>query len=821
MKKKLMKFFNIKNTKSFILATVMVVGIFIATVVLLFGLFVIISSPDFKTEKLYHKESTTIYALDGSELAKIGKSNLSPITYDELPEVLIDAIIATEDSRFFQHNGLDAARFTKAAFGQVVGSSSGGASTITMQVIKNTYTGDVAKGLKGIIRKFTDIYMAIFKLENNYTKEEIIEFYFNSQWLGYDGNVNYSAITGVEQASKYYFDKSVKDLSLPEASLLAGMFQNPVAYNPYRFPDKAKTRQKTVLNLMVRHGYISNEERDDVLSIEISSLLREHGNVANDIPQAAIDYILLEAEKLTGENPYTTPMEIYSTIVSSKQKVLTDLENGVNYEIPESRGDLQFGIAVTSVEDGSIVALSGGRDYQAKGTNRALIKRQPGSTAKPFMDYAPYFEYLNGSTYDMVLDEPIEYSTGGSVRNWDNKYQGLLTTKQALAVSRNTTALRTFQKVAAVDKTYIEDFVKGLGINYGSALYESASIGGFDGTSPLDLSAAFAAFGREGYYIKPYSIKEVIVLETDKKYTHKYKKERVMSAETAYMITDILMHSATIFNPEVKYPTSQVAGKSGTTTIDEQAKKALGLPNSTTMDSWNVSYTAKHSTALWIGYDKLSKEYYMTSPVINPIKRILSREIAHVNDKNVKFKVPSGIVKKEVELETFPAQLPSPFTPENMIGKEYFKKGTEPVEVSSRYSQLKNPTNFKSSVENKTITLSWEKIANPNHIDTDYLINHFNTYYEDFASKYYEQRLEYNAKSIGTIAYDIYVIKNGVEEFLVRTPNNTYTHSVNINGDYEFIIKTSYSIFKENQSSGVKTTAQVGNIEPPAEEEIE
>ena len=166
-----------------------------------------------------------------------------------------------------------------------------------MQVIKNTYTGKEAHGIKGIIRKFTDIYMAVFKLESTSTKEEIIEFYFNSQWLGNDGNLNYSGIYGVEQASQYYFGKSVNDLNLSESAMLVGMFQNPTAYNPYSFPEKCQKRRSTVLKLMLKHGYISKEEKEIADSIDVRSMLKPKATNNKNPYQAFIDYVIDDVEQ--------------------------------------------------------------------------------------------------------------------------------------------------------------------------------------------------------------------------------------------------------------------------------------------------------------------------------------------------------------------------------------------------------------------------------------------------------------------------------------------------------------------------------------------
>ena len=337
-----------KFKKTLILSIIAVLGIIFLTMILAFALYIIISSPNFDKNLLYKKESTVLYDKDGNEFARIGTENRVLVKYEQLPQVLIDSIVATEDSRFFQHNGFDAARFLKASVGQILGNNdAGGASTLTMQVIKNTYTSSTDHGIKGIVRKFTDIYMAVFKLESAYTKEEIIEFYVNSQWLGYDGDLNYTGIFGVEQASQYYFGKSVTDLNLVEAALIAGLFQNPTYYNPYTQPERAEKRRNTVLNLMVRHGYITKEEADEAKSISVASMLvKRDTDKVNDY-QAFIDYVLKDVEENTGINPYKTPVEIYTTLDRSIQGTLTSLEKGELYSFPND--SVQFGMAITSV----------------------------------------------------------------------------------------------------------------------------------------------------------------------------------------------------------------------------------------------------------------------------------------------------------------------------------------------------------------------------------------------------------------------------------------------------------------------------------------
>lgn len=803
-----------KFKKTIILSIIAFLGIIFLTLVLAFALYIIISSPNFDKNLLYKKESTVLYDKDGNEFARIGSENRVLVKYEQLPQVLVDSIIATEDSRFFQHNGFDAARFLKASVGQVMGKNdAGGASTLTMQVIKNTYTSSTDHGIKGIVRKFTDIYMAVFKLESAYTKEEIIEFYVNSQWLGYDGDLNYSGIFGVEQASQYYFGKSVTDINLVEAALLAGLFQNPTYYNPYKYPERAESRRNTVLNLLRRHGYITEEEAEAAKTIKVESMLVKRDAEKVNEYQAFIDYVIKDVEDKTGINAYKTPVEIYTTLDRSIQSTLTSLEKGELFNFPNDT--VQFGMAITSVKDGSVVALSGGREYKAKGLNRATdIKRQPGSTAKILFDYGPYFEYLNGSTYSMWLDESYTYSSGKKINNFDRGYKGLITTRRALVGSRNIPALKAFQ---AVSKDHMEDlrnFVHGLGINYGNeGPYESASIGSFDGVNPLQMSAAYAAFGRGGYYIEPYSYTKIVDPETEKIYEYKYTKEKVMSDSTAYMITSILVTAGNEnVGGNINISGTDVAAKGGTTTVDAAKRKEIGLPDTVTPDHWNVTYTPSYSIALWYGYDKLTKERYLTSTNGGKARRSIMAAVAKkVYPKNEKFKKPSSVVSAKVELQTFPAQSPSSCTPSELVTTELFKKGTEPSETSNRFSQLENPTGVAATANDQIITIKWNEIKTPDAINPTYLQEHFNKYYDNHAAAYYEKRVSYNNSTFGTLGYQV-SLKNtdGSETTLGFTNGTSYTYTASgQQSDYTFIVRSSYSNFKCNMSSGQTVNVKV------------
>ncbi|MCI8575786.1 MAG: hypothetical protein HFI09_04885 [Bacilli bacterium] len=809
-KKKRKKKQNKGKVLNFILTSLMVLGIGIASCVLAFGLYIIFTAPDFDSDKLYNKEATVLYDRNGVELTRYGAENRVLISYNDLPQVFVDALVAVEDSRYFQHNGFDAARFLKASFGQAMGNSgAGGASTLTMQLVKNTYTSSEASGIRGIIRKFTDIYMAVFKLEKKYTKEEILEFYVNSQEFG-SGGTNFEHINGVEQASQTYFGKSVSDLNLSEASLLVGLFNNPYLYNPYRNPEGCTNRRNVVLSLMERHGYISSEQKEEAMQIPIQSLLKEQKSSTSINPyQPFIQYVIDEVKDRTGLDPYVVPMAIYTTLDTNIQNVVNDVQNGVTYKFKDDKD--QVGIAVTSVSDGSILALGAGRNYVAKGINRALLKKQPGSTAKPIFDYGPLIEYNNVSTAHQFFDEPYTYSDGKTkINNWDGKYWGLSDLRRVLIDSRNIPAVQAFQQV---EKDKITEFVHNLGIDYGDTLYESIAIGGLEVMSPLEASAAYSAFARGGYYIEPYSYSKIVYLETGKEEEYKYEKKRAMSEETAYLITNILVEggsSAYNVGGRMRVSNSDIAAKGGTTNITNSIASQYGWPSYATPDHWNVTYSTDYCIALWYGYDKKENGYYLTSNIGTAARKGMMEQIANkIYQPNKRFTRPDGIVEVTVEKETIPLQLASEFTPGEYKMTALYKKGTEPTEISTRFATLDAPTGGKALVKDQQIEISWNAIATPAAIDASSLTTYFNENYGQWAEKYYGQRIGYNNSSIGTIGYQVYLENNGNLQSLGYTNNNYFKWNAPTSGNYTFVVKSAYSIFKNNMSNGLTIKASV------------
>jgi penicillin-binding protein 1A len=776
---------------SAIFITVLTSGIIMILCGVAFMGYIVVSAPKFDKQKLLYKEASVLYDINGKEVDRMGTEMRDKVTYDEIPQVFVDAIIATEDSRFFEHNGFDLPRFLKASAGQVLGNSSaGGASTISMQVIKNNFTNTN----RSITRKFTDIYMAVFKLEKTYTKEQILEFYVNDIHLGVNNSF------GISETSRNLFGKEIGNINLSQAALLAGMFQAPNAYNPYNHPEQAAARRHTVLYLMNLHGYITKEQMKIADSMPISSIIVPQ-NGSGKPYQNYIDYVASEVEEKTGYDPMEVPMKIYTNLNTSKQDYVNSVLNGTNFKWENDA--VQAGIAVVDVNTGAILALGGGRGEHtgAKTVNLATdIKRQVGSTAKPLFDYGPGMEFNNWSTYTPFVDDVYSYTNGPEIHNWDNKYKGMLTLRYALGQSRNIPALKAFQQV---DNKKIISFVESLGITpeiESGRIHEAHAIGGFNGASPLQLAAAYAAFANGGYYIKPYSINKVELIDTGDVMTYKPEKTKVMSDSTAYMITNVLKYAVDNKFVSGRINGVEVAAKSGTSNFDEATKRDKNLASNAINDLWYAGYSPDIAISMWYGYEKISSEHYSRSPSSSMQRdKLFSALATGLFDKTGHtFNIPNSVVQVKVEEGTIPAMLPSANTPSSMITTEYFKKGAEPTETSPRFNRLSNVTGLDVTKDGTNAKLSWNVVSAPNMITEEYL----NTIYAQ-KDKYINIYNSENASILGTLGYNVYLKNNdGSLKFLGWTSNTSYIHTPTNSGTLTYVVKTCYSIFKSSESTG-------------------
>ncbi len=782
---------KVSKKKKMILNILIICVIAFASLMAVFFAYIIVKAPKFDPNNLKFTQMSELYDTEGNIITKMGNENRTEISYDDLPEVLIDAIIATEDSKFFQHNGFDLARFMKASMYQLVGKNGGGASTLTMQIAKNNYTSTESKGFEGITRKFTDIYLSIFKIERKYTKKEILEFYVNDSYLG-------NGAYGVEQASLNYFGKSVSELNLAEASFIAGLFQSPTYYNPYNYPERAEGRRKTVLYLMQRHGYITEEEKEIAENSPITSYIKKTQTSGTYSEyQGYIDTVVEELENEYDLNPYTTPLKIYTAMNRSKQDFVNKVMNGEAWKWENENA--QAGVVMTDSASGEVLAVGAGRNKNSERSYNyaTMTNRQIGSTAKPIFDYGPAVEYLGWGTVNYIDDTPTTYSDGTKISNSDGGYKGRLPLYQALGLSRNVTALKTFQQVskeAGNDK--ILKFASSLGItpevDKNGKIHEAHSIGSFTGStkkeesrnSPMTMAGAYQAFSNGGYYIKPHTIKKFVYKDTDEVVETKSAKTRVMNDSTAYIINYSLNWSATegLAKSAAGISGVQTAAKTGTSNFDEATRKRYRLSNKAVNDLWVCGYTPKQTITFWYGYDSITKGHSTTSSWSTRDK--FYRNLAeNLFDKDgSSFARPSSIEEVSVVRNSIPLKKA---LYGGVVG--YFRKGTGPDETGTeQVEQLPSVSGVTSSISGNTVHLKWNGISA-----------------EDMVNLNFDD-------SYGTLGYDIYVKdgSGGSEVYVGTTTSTSYTHTTSYSNPV-YVIYTAYSNYKTNRSKGVEHKVSV------------
>ncbi len=790
-----------KKKGKIILLVILCIFLAIMVAGIAFLTYIVITAPKFDPDNLYTKEASTLYDSNGESFARLGSEMREKIEYDDMSEELVNAIVATEDSRFFQHNGFDLPRFVKASFGQLLGQNAGGASTLTMQVSKNQFTSTESSGFEGIKRKFTDIYLSIFQIERNYTKEEILEFYANSNYLG-------SGAYGVEQAAETYFNKSAKELNLSEAAMIAGMFQSPVSYDPNINPDKTEERRLLVLSLMKRHGYITDEEYKiaEKMTVDKIVIKGQSAHSSYEEYQGFIDTVAVEVEEKTGYDPYSYSMKIYTTMDREKQDNLTKIMTGETYTWENDKVDA--GVVALDNNTGEILAVGAGRNSSgAKSFNNAtMMKKQIGSTAKPLYDYGPAIEYNDWNTYHPIIDNEYTYSDGTEINNWDGRYKGIITIREALVDSRNIPALKTFQ---SVKNSQIREFVEGLGLSPEVAsngkLHEAHAIGGYTGESPLTVAGAYAAFANEGEYIEPHSFTKVVFDADGSTYENEIEKNQVMSEETAYMVYDMLVDTGQ--NALGRYNNingAEFGAKTGTTNYDEETLEKYNLPSNAVNDLWVAGINKDYSIAVWYGYDNINEGHnYFGSSQNSRLFQTVAKEYF---SSDAKIERPDSIVEVTVERYCATPLLPSDNTPDNMKTTELFKKSSQPTEVSARYATLSDVTNVKASVSGNKATISWKGISTPQALSSSYwkpfVEKAFNVASDQ--NTYLNYIMGVNNTQLGNLVYKVYLKTSSGERLLTTTSNTSAT--VNITTDSPtFIVRAGYSNYGGSDSKGVET----------------
>lgn len=666
-------------------------------------------APPLDVSSIYATESSVIYDKNGEVITEFGVEKREWVSYDEMSPVLIDAFLATEDSNFFTHPGVDFQRLLVAIVTNLLTGDDQGASTITQQLIKQTHlTSD-----KNISRKVQEIYLAM-ELEKVLTKEQILEAYLNYSPFG-------GGIYGVEKASQYYFGTSASELTLSQAALLAGLVQRPEAYRPDYYPDDAEYRRDIVLKLMVRHGYITEEVAKLAMAQPITDLLVcETLEVDNrEKYQSFIDAVLNEVETKYGLDP-RSGLQIYTTMDPEAQALAYDLQHPTlsqTYDI-QWPSEMQSGIIFMETQTGEIRAIGGG--YTDHRTERNFnfatqLQRQPGSTAKPIFAYGPAIEYLKWGTGTIVDDELYTYQDGSEkiIHNYNHVYGGRMTIRHALNKSLNVPAVKAFN---AVGKEQVQVFAEGLGLTFKETIYEPAAIGGFEtGFAPIHMAGAYAAFGNGGIYNEPITVTKIVqgngqVIQANQ------KSHRAMSEETAYLMTDMLHTvmtegTGTVANVEGMY----LSGKTGTTNFAQKELQDLNLPSNAIRDSWFVGYSSDYTAAIWTGYKDNSKGQYINNQTQAMPWHLFNRLMSQLNTAGSKAPLrPATIESYAIELESGREDgevfSPSDYTPNNYIGNELFIKGYGPSATSRRFAQLETPENFTGALVDGKLTFTWDHV---------------------------------------------------------------------------------------------------------------
>ncbi|MDR4985387.1 penicillin-binding protein [Bacillus cereus] len=601
-------------------------------------------APKLDKSKLVNPLSTKFLDKDGNFFYEYGAEKRTHVTYDQIPKVVENAFLATEDSRFYDHNGIDFKRTTKAVMENITGGfGSQGGSTITQQVVKN-YFLTMDKTAK---RKVQEWYLS-YKLEQQYSKHEILEMYLNKINLG---NRSY----GIATAAKKYYDKDLKDLQLHEAAMLAGLPQGPNIYDPTKPEnvERATNRRNVVLSLMNRHGYITKEEMNNAMKIPVTEGLQPSSEVTEMKYQAFLDAVVKEVEKEYPDvNIGSDGLTIHTTLDQDAQDYADKIMDGnlIKYPNDQFQGSFVF----MDTQSGEVRAIGAGRKESKstfKGHNMAIdLKRQVGSTMKPIFDYGPAIENLQWSTYHQLNDSEYTYSNGKKIRNATNSYKGDVSLREALKKSLNIPALKTAQAVG-IPKS--QAFAESLGMTFkdGKA-YESTAIGSND-SSPLELAGAYAAFGNDGVYNKPHFVKEVIFPDGKKK-SFKPKEQRAMHDYTAYMITDVLRDvvkpGSGGTGPTAYVSGIDVAGKTGTQNFDESVIKKYGIPADANRDSWFAGYSPQYTMAVWTGYEKDGPENYIGDRSTKIAQQMFQVMMSKFATDTSRFERPASVQELNGEL---------------------------------------------------------------------------------------------------------------------------------------------------------------------------
>lgn len=584
-------------------------------------------------------------------------SSEESVSLKDISKHLINATISIEDKNFYKHQGFDYLRILKAMFVNIKsGETLQGASTITQQYARNLFL-DFDKTWD---RKIKEAWITI-RLETHYSKDDILEGYLNT--------INYGGIFGIENASKYYFNKSAKDLTLAEASMLAGIPKNPSRYSPLIDEESAKSRQKIILNSMVKNGYITESQADSAYNTKLNYERSEDSDNLKMIMyyQDAVMDELKSIKTIPSSFLETGGLKIYTNLDMKAQKAL---EDSANKNI--TNADIQMAGIVMDPQTGKVLALSGGRDYNKSQYNRAtMAKRQVGSTIKPFLYYSALENGFTPST--TFTSEKTTFSFSGNKtytpKNYNDEYaNGPISLAAAISYSDNIYAVKTH---LFLGDDALPDILNRVGIDEKLNNLPSLALGAVE-INMMDMMGAYSALANEGYKVEPYFISKVTDMDGNVLYEYKPNPENVLNKNTVYILNELLTTTYAAEFKDYNVPTClSIAPK--------MTHKYAIKSGTTNTDNLIFGYNKDLVVGMWTGYDDnkdvSSKD---SSNLKNAWVDIMESYLEGKTDEETWYETPSNVVGVAIDPISGKAA-----TDSSKAKVLYYIKGTEPTENKS------------------------------------------------------------------------------------------------------------------------------------------
>jgi penicillin-binding protein 1B len=594
-------------------------------------------------------------------LVSSGREKRRDVPLQLIPQHMVQAVLAIEDRRFYDHVGVDPIGIASAVWDYVTGRKAylRGGSTLTQQLIKNTFLTQE----RSPIRKLQDQFMAVI-LERRLTKDQILELYLNDVWLGQRGSY---AVHGVAEASRLFFAKHISNVSLSEAALIAGTIQSPPRLSPFEHPDRAKERRNVVLQAMAESGFISTEAADRASREPLQVVQRA---LESEAPYF-VDYISQELQDKYSAVANT--VDVYTTLDLHLQRLAHDVVRDGLTKVDEilarrKRPPAQAALIAVDPRNGDILALVGGRSYNQSQYNRAVsARRQPGSVFKPFVYLAAFEHALAEGRTDMtpatvVIDEPTTFMFNEQAwepGNYEKEYDGPITLRRALAMSRNIATIKVAETTGYGE---VAGLWRKVGTGTSPRPYPAIALGVFEAT-PFEIASAYTIFPNGGTMHPLRAITRLVSGGHDVSIRTTAPKT-IARPDTTFLVTNMMrsvLNEGTGAGARALGFTPDAAGKSGTT--------------NDLRDAWFVGFTPELLTVVWVGLDDNQPLGLSGSQAALPMwTAFMSRALA--GRESPSFQTPEGITFVDIDRDT--GLIAGPACPR--VFSEAFIQGTEPKE---------------------------------------------------------------------------------------------------------------------------------------------